>query len=636
MRILVGEAGPFWDPCELTKCFLFRFMSKPVVSGASGEAPANKQQPTRGVAETVWSYVTSVKSIRRRDGRVEDFDPETLAVSVRGAFEASGLNTEREHARIQAVVQDTINRLTQAFDGHTIPESQDVKELVGASLIDGDLLEVAKVYLTSDVDPKNAPMIQLQQMPLAKTMSKPVIARRRRLPDERNSITHKFEIGTHTGYVTVGLYEDGKPGEIFVSMSKEGSTLAGLLDALATSVSIGLQYGVPLNTLVAKFSHVRFEPSGFTQNPNIRVAKSVVDYIFRWLGTKFPNTEPELPPLEEGGDAADTTAHVAQPAASPIVGSCPLLTPRKVYKPFEYPQYFDFFMKQNQAHWMPTEVPMESDIIDYKNNLSPSEIALVTNILRFFTQGDIEVNNNYNTKLIPAFPKPEIKMMLSAFASMESTHVWAYSYLNDSLGLPEKEYSAFLEFESMRKKYEYIQSFDVRSVEDLAVNLAVFGGFMEGVSLFSSFAILMNFPRLGKLKGLGQVVTWSIRDETLHSKGVCQLFRDLVSENKHIWTSELQETLYSACRDMVNLEDAFIDTCFAMGDVPGLKAEQVKQYIRYIADRRLNDLGLDAIYNVSNPLTWLDVMVNAKEHTNFFENRATEYSKGSVIEDWNS
>ena len=148
-------------------------MSKPVVSGASGEAPANKQQPTRGVAETVWSYVTSVKSIRRRDGRVEDFDPETLAVSVRGAFEASGLNTEREHARIQAVVQDTINRLTQAFDGHTIPESQDVKELVGASLIDGDLLEVAKVYLTSDVDPKNAPMIQLQQMPLAKTFFSP-------------------------------------------------------------------------------------------------------------------------------------------------------------------------------------------------------------------------------------------------------------------------------------------------------------------------------------------------------------------------------------------------------------------------------------------------------------------------------
>jgi ribonucleoside-diphosphate reductase beta chain len=588
------------------------------------------------IADAVRSFVTSVKTIRRSDGRIEDFDVVTLESSVRSAFEGSGYNAEREHARIQAVVQDTVLRLTQAFDGHTIPETQDVKELIGASLIDGDLLDVAKTYLTNDVGPKNAPAIQIQQLPTAKQVSRPIIARRRRLPDERQSITHKFEIGSHTGYVTVGLYEDGKPGEIFVSMSKEGSTLAGLLDALATSVSIGLQYGVPLRTLVTKFSHVRFEPSGFTPNPNIRMAKSVVDYIFRWLGTKFPDNEPDLPAIEESENEEPSVVTQTEERRNPIVGSCPLLTPRKVYKPFEYPQYFDYFMKQNQAHWMPTEIPMESDIIDYKTNLSPAEVSLVINILRFFTQGDIEVNNNYNSKLIPTFPKPEIKMMLSAFAAMEGVHVWAYSYLNDSLGLPEKEYSAFLDYDSMRKKYEYIQSFDVRSVEDLAVNLAVFGGFMEGVSLFSSFAILMNFPRMGKLKGLGQVITWSIRDETLHSKGVCQLFRDLVSENKHIWTTDLQETLYSACRDMVNLEDAFIDTCFSMGDVPGLKAEQVKQYIRYIADRRLNDLGLDAIYNVSNPLTWLDVMVNAKEHTNFFENRATEYAKGSVIDDWNT
>jgi ribonucleoside-diphosphate reductase beta chain len=225
-------------------------------------------------------------------------------------------------------------------------------------------------------------------------------------------------------------------------------------------------------------------------------------------------------------------------------------------------------------------------------------------------------------------------MMLSAFAAMESTHVWAYSYLNDSLGLPEKEYSAFLEFESMRNKYQYIQSFDVRDVSELAINLAVFGGFMEGVSLFSSFAILMNFPRLGKLKGVGQIVTWSIRDETLHSQGVCALFRELVKENHHIWTQELQGLLYKACDDMVKLEDHFIDTCFSMGAVAGLKPEDVKQYIRYTADKKLNDLGLDKVYHVTNPLAWLDVMTNAKEHTNFFENRATEYAKGGVVADW--
>lgn len=319
---------------------------------------------------------------------------------------------------------------------------------------------------------------------------------------------------------------------------------------------------------------------------------------------------------------------------SQIIGACPILTHRPFYRPFEYPHFFEFFQKQNQAHWLPTEVPMESDISDYRFNLTQQETNLIIQILRFFTQGDIEVNNNYNQKLIPAFPKPEIKMMLSAFAAMESTHVWAYSYLNDSLGLPEKEYSAFLEFESMRSKYNYVRGFDVRNVEELAINLAVFGGFMEGVSLFSSFAILMNFPRLGRLKGVGQIVTWSIRDETLHSRGVTRLFRDLMDENRHLWTRELQDTLYKACNDMVKLEDAFIDTCFAMGDVPGLAASQVKQYIRYIADRRLHDLGLDAVYKTENPLTWLDVMTNAKEHANFFENRATEYAKGAVVEDW--
>jgi ribonucleoside-diphosphate reductase beta chain len=319
---------------------------------------------------------------------------------------------------------------------------------------------------------------------------------------------------------------------------------------------------------------------------------------------------------------------------SQLFGACPILTHRKFYRPFEYPQYFEYFQKQNQAHWLPTEVPMESDIADYRFRLSPVECNLIIQILRFFTQADIEVNNNYNTRLIPAFPKPEIKMMLSAFAAMESTHVWAYSYLNDSLGLPEKEYSAFLDYESMRNKYDYIQSFDVRTVEELALNLAVFGGFLEGVSLFSSFAILMNFPRLGKLKGVGQIVSWSIRDETLHSKGVCQLFRDLMSENRHLWTESFRDVLYKACDDMVRLEDAFIDTCFAMGDVPGLTANQVKQYIRYTADRKLNDLALDKRYNAVNPLGWLDVMVNAKEHTNFFENRATEYAKGAVVSDW--
>ncbi len=114
---------------------------------------------------------------------------------------------------------------------------------------------------------------------------------RRKLPDERHSITHKFSVGGHEGYITVGLYEDGQPGEIFLRMSKEGSTISGLMDSFATAVSLTLQYGVPLDALVNKFSHMRFEPSGYTKNPEIPIAKSLIDYIFRWLGSKFLSPE---------------------------------------------------------------------------------------------------------------------------------------------------------------------------------------------------------------------------------------------------------------------------------------------------------------------------------------------------------
>src|SRR5205085_4337967 len=126
-------------------------------------------------------------------------------------------------------------------------------------------------------------------------------AMRHKLPDERRSITHKFDIGGHEGYLTVGLYEDGQPGELFVTMAKEGSTISGLMDAFATAISYALQYGVPLKFFVDKFSHVRFEPSGWTGNPTVPYAKSIMDYIFRWMGAKF--LPPEEVPVDEAGES---------------------------------------------------------------------------------------------------------------------------------------------------------------------------------------------------------------------------------------------------------------------------------------------------------------------------------------------
>lgn len=313
-----------------------------------------------------------------------------------------------------------------------------------------------------------------------------------------------------------------------------------------------------------------------------------------------------------------------------------ILTKRDVYKPFEHEWAFEYFKLQQQAHWLPTEVPLADDVADFNHKLTLEERNLVTQVLRFFTQGDLEVQNNYNTNLIESFPKPEIAMMLSSFAGMEAVHVWAYSYLNDTLGLPEEEYSAFLNYSAMRAKFDEMnyQKSGVEGVVPLLSNLAIFGAFIEGVSLFSSFAILMNFPRRGLLKGVGQIVTWSIRDESLHSDGICTLFNELYKEyendiNRKVFVSHI----YKAAKEIIRLEDDFIDTCFEMGPVSGITKEQLKQYIRYIADIRLKNINISPLFHVKeNPLPWLTQMINGKEHANFFEARATEYSKGNV--DW--
>ncbi|HEX7254142.1 MAG TPA: vitamin B12-dependent ribonucleotide reductase, partial [Thermoanaerobaculia bacterium] len=139
---------------------------------------------------------------------------------------------------------------------------------------------------------------------------------RRKLPDERRAITHKFSVAGHEGYITVGLYEDGKPGEIFLTMSKEGSTISGLMDSFATAISLTLQYGVPLEALIDKFTHMRFEPSGFTKNPEIPIAKSLVDYIFKWLGSKFLTAEEKQ---AIGVIARDTTSNAPIPVTDQVV-----------------------------------------------------------------------------------------------------------------------------------------------------------------------------------------------------------------------------------------------------------------------------------------------------------------------------
>ena len=308
-----------------------------------------------------------------------------------------------------------------------------------------------------------------------------------------------------------------------------------------------------------------------------------------------------------------------------------LLDTRDYYKPFDHPWMFDYYSQQNQMHWFPEDVPLHNDVKDWQT-MTDEEKNLLTQIFRLFTQSDVDVGAGYVDRYMRIFKKPEARMMMSSFANMESIHQHAYSLLLDTVGMPEVEYKAFAEYEAMADKHEYINAVKVTKGDkkSIAKALAIYSGFTEGLQLFSSFIILLNFPRFGKMKGMGQIITYSIRDESMHVEAMTKLFREFIQENIDLWTDDFKAEIYQACREMVDLEDRFLDLVFEQGDIPGLTKKEMQQYIRYIADRRLLQLGLKTNYNVKeNPLNWLDDVLGV-EHQNFFEGRATTYMKAGL------
>jgi ribonucleoside-diphosphate reductase beta chain len=310
---------------------------------------------------------------------------------------------------------------------------------------------------------------------------------------------------------------------------------------------------------------------------------------------------------------------------------------RTSFKPFAYPWAYERWLQHEQSHWLHTEVPMLEDVKDWKNKLTQEEKNFLTHIFRFFTQGDIDVAGGYVKNYLPYFPQPEVRMMLLGFAAREALHIAAYSHLIETLGMPDTTYSEFMEYEAMREKHDYVRDISSQNGDtaSTATHIAVFSAFTEGMQLFSSFIMLLNFARQGKMKGMGQIITWSIVDETQHAESMIKLFRSYIEENKEIWNDDLKSRIYTIAERMVELEDKFIDLAFNMGGINGLSSEDVKTYIRYIADRRLISLGLKGVFKVKkNPLPWVEEMINAPTHTNFFENRATDYSKGALSGNW--
>mgnify|MGYP001449797127 CR=1 FL=1 len=309
-----------------------------------------------------------------------------------------------------------------------------------------------------------------------------------------------------------------------------------------------------------------------------------------------------------------------------------LFDTRNYYKPFEYEWAFEAYDTMQKMHWLPSEVPLHEDVRDWNERLTQEEKNLISQILKFFTQGDVDIAQAYLDRYIPKFKPPEIRMMLSSFVSSEANHAHSYSLLNDTIGETAlTNFKAFQEYEEMSNKHAYLFKSKGKGVEGLIKDIACFSAFGEGLQLFASFVMLLNFQRFGRMKGMCQIVTWSIRDETHHVESMIKLFHELIKENPQVWTEQFKAELYQTARDMVELEDKFIDLAFEMGGIRGLKADEVKKYIRYIADRRLLQLSLKPNYKVKdNPLSWLDWVLNGVEHTNFFENRATEYNKGSM------
>jgi ribonucleoside-diphosphate reductase beta chain len=312
-----------------------------------------------------------------------------------------------------------------------------------------------------------------------------------------------------------------------------------------------------------------------------------------------------------------------------------IIEPRNFYKPFEYQTAFDFYKDQHRAHWLADEVPLASDLNDWKLKLTDSEKNLIGNILKSFAQTEVHVNDYWSTKVSIWFPKPEVQAMARVFADFESIHAEAYARLNEELGLDD--FRAFLEDEVSKAKIDRLVETPGESLEDKAISLAIFSAFTEGVNLFSSFAILMSFQLRNLMKGTGQIVEWSVRDESLHSKAGCWLFRTLLEEQPDLNTDDLRDKIIEACHLSVQLEFDFIDKAFEMGDIDGLNKEQLKNYIKARANEKMIELGYKSIYNDIDPnllkqIEWFGHLTSGKTQQDFFAGRVTNYSKSTA--DW--
>jgi ribonucleoside-diphosphate reductase beta chain len=312
---------------------------------------------------------------------------------------------------------------------------------------------------------------------------------------------------------------------------------------------------------------------------------------------------------------------------------------RTSYKPFDYPWAFEFFEHQNKLHWIPAEVSLQADIQQWRSKLTAEEKHLLEQVQKFLASADTDVAGVYCDKYIPNFPTPEVRSALLAIANIEAIHQQSYALTIDTLGMSESSYSEFIDIPEMMEKHQFITKKRTESLptgSKMLLDIAICSGFGEGMQLFSAFAILLSFAKRGLMTGMGQLTTFISRDEDLHCQFMIKIFNTMKEESPEFWTPELRGYIVQAAFDAVRLEEHFIDLAFNLGPVDGLNKEELKDYIRYVTNKRLQEMGLSPVFSdlLSNPLPWMDEMLAAQEHANFFETRSTSYSKSNLSGTW--
>ena len=316
-----------------------------------------------------------------------------------------------------------------------------------------------------------------------------------------------------------------------------------------------------------------------------------------------------------------------------------LFDERIAYKPFEYPEYYtEGWLKQAQAFWLHTEIPMSGDVKDWNEKLTKAEKNLVGNILLGFAQTECAVSDYWTQKVVSWFPKHEIQQMAMMFGSQETIHAVAYSYLNETLGL--EDFEAFLHEPATAERFDNLVAYDGTDPVNIGRSLAIFSAFAEGVSLYSAFAVLYSFQLRNLLKGIGQQMKWSVRDESLHSKMGCRLFRHMCEEDNKL-LSACKKDVIKAAEIMVDLEEKYIDKMFEMGDIEGIKSYDLKQFIRKRTNEKLMELGYTELKDkfeydtkAAAKLDWFYHLTGGVTHTDFFSIRPTDYSKANEGEDF--